>query len=179
MNSKSMYNRSKIPRLNVMFTELEENKKIYDEVELEEEVVKLKEKHNREPGLEDPPPPPCKRQKRWHTFKKKKWKLAENIEKDSKEIETNLEVDIPTLVEKVSESIEKNEVIEEDKKPKMFPIFDPNKVFVFNAKNVKQMRSKQKYSKRGEKMSKNPILNYFTTGRGTTSQQTSFPADKS
>ena len=73
--------------------------------------------------------------------------------------------------------LDKNEVIEEDKKPKMFPIFDPNRVFVFNAKNVKQVRSKRDYSKRGKKISKNPILNYFTTERGTTSQQTSFPAD--
>ena len=41
MNSKSMYNRSKIPRLNVMFNELEENKKIYDDAELDKEIVKL------------------------------------------------------------------------------------------------------------------------------------------
>ena len=58
LNSKSMYNKSKIPCLNVMFSELEENKKVYDEDELEAEVMKLKQIHIREPGMEDPPPPP-------------------------------------------------------------------------------------------------------------------------
>ena len=41
-----------------MFSELEENKKVYDEDELEAEVMKLKRIHIREPGMEDPPPPP-------------------------------------------------------------------------------------------------------------------------
>ena len=41
-----------------MFSELEENKKVYDEDELEAEVMKLKQIHIREPGMEDPPPPP-------------------------------------------------------------------------------------------------------------------------
>ena len=45
----------------------------------------------------------------------------------------------------------------------MFPIFDPNQVFVFNTKNVKSLRCKQTYSKRGAKKSKNPIFNHFTT----------------
>ena len=38
-----------------MFSELEENKKVYDEDELEAEVMKLKQIHIREPGMEDPP----------------------------------------------------------------------------------------------------------------------------
>ena len=178
LNSKSMYNRSKIPRLNVMFNELEENKKVYDEAELDEEIVKLKGNHIREPGLEDPPPPPCKKQKRWHALKmkKKRKKLNENLEKESKIIETE-EVEVSPVFEKVSEDIEKLEVVDKDKQEiKMFPIFDSN-VFVFEAKNVKSVKPKQKYSKRGLKKSNNPILNYFTTERGSTSLKTSFPAD--
>ena len=61
----------------VMFSELEENKKVYDEDELEAEVMKLKQSHIREPGMEDPPPPPCKKQKRLHNSRKKKRKLNE------------------------------------------------------------------------------------------------------
>ena len=60
-----------------MFSELEENKKVYDEDELEAEVMKLKQSHIREPGMEDPPPPPCKKQKRLHNSRKKKRKLNE------------------------------------------------------------------------------------------------------
>ena len=43
-----MYNRSKIPRLQVMLQEAQENKKLYDEVELNEEIVRFKQKHFRE-----------------------------------------------------------------------------------------------------------------------------------
>ena len=77
----------------------------------------------------------------------------------------------------MSEDIEKLEVVDKDKQEiKMFPIFDSN-VFVFEAKNVKSVKPKRKYSKRGLKKSNNPILNYFTTERGSTSLKTSFPAD--
>ena len=78
----------------------------------------------------------------------------------------------------MSEDLEKKEVIE--KESKLFPVFDPNKVFVFNApkKNVKSIRAKRKSSKGINKTKMNPILNYFTTGRGSSSQQTSFPDQK-
>ena len=129
LNSKSMYNKSKIPRLNVMFSELEENKKVYDEDELEAEVMKkLKQSHIREPGMEDPSPPPCKKQKRLHNSRKKKRKLNEAFEKESNQIETEA-VDPPKLFEKLSEDLEKKEVIEEESK--LYPVFDPNKVFCF------------------------------------------------
>ena len=36
-----------------MLEEVEDKKKIYDEAELNDEIVKLKEKHFREPGMED------------------------------------------------------------------------------------------------------------------------------
>ena len=72
-----------------MFSELEENKKVYDEDELEAEVMKLKQIHIREPGMEDPPPPPpCKKQKCWHNSRKKKRKPNEAFEKESNQIET-------------------------------------------------------------------------------------------
>ena len=92
----------------------------------------------------------------------------------SNQIETEA-VDPPKLIEKVSKDLEKKEVIEEESK--LFPAFDPNKVFVFNApkKNVKSIRAKRKSRKGLNKTKMNPILNYFTTGRGISSQQTSFP----
>ena len=157
-----------------MFSELEENKKVYDEDELEAEVMKLKQIHIREPGMEDPPPPPCKKQKRWHNSRKKKRKPNEAFEKESNQIETEA-VDPPKLFEKLSEDLEKKEVIEEESK--LYPVFDPNKVFVFNApkKNVKSNRAKRKSSKGLNKTKMNPILNYFTTGRSSSSQQTNFP----
>ena len=46
----------------------------------------------------------------------------------SNQIETEA-VDPPKLIEKVSKDLEKKEVIEEESK--LFPAFDPNKVFVF------------------------------------------------
>ena len=80
-----------------MFSELEENKKVYDEDELEAEVMKLKQIHIREPGMEDPPPPPpCKKQKCWHNSRKKKRKPNEAFEKESNQIETEA-VDPPPL----------------------------------------------------------------------------------
>ena len=74
-----MYNRSKIPRLQVMLDEVNENKKVYDEAELNDEIVKLKQKHLREPGVEENPPP-NKKQKRWHNLKDKKWKKTKTFE---------------------------------------------------------------------------------------------------
>ena len=45
LNSKSMYNRSKVPRLNVMFEEQEEGKKLeknkYEDEELDLEILRL------------------------------------------------------------------------------------------------------------------------------------------
>ena len=46
----------------------------------------------------------------------------------SNQIETEA-VDPPKLIEKVSKDLEKKEVIEEESK--LFPVFDPNKVFFF------------------------------------------------
>ena len=46
----------------------------------------------------------------------------------SNQIETEA-VDPPEVIEKVSKDLEKKEVIEEESK--LFPAFDPNKVFVF------------------------------------------------
>ena len=92
----------------------------------------------------------------------------------SNQIETEA-VDPPKLIEKVSKDFEKKEFIEEESK--LFPVFDPSKVFVFNApkKNVKSNRAKRKSSKGLNKTKMNPILNYFTTGRSSSSQQTNFP----
>ena len=57
-----------------MLEEVKENKKICNEVELDKEIVKLKQKHSREPGMEENPPSPNKKQKRWHCLKEKKKK---------------------------------------------------------------------------------------------------------
>ena len=75
----------------------------------------------------------------------------------SNQIETEA-VDPPKLIEKVSKDLEKKEVIEEESK--LFPAFDPNKVFVFNApkKNVKSIRAKRKSSKGLNKTKMNPFL---------------------
>ena len=62
-----------------MLQEAQENKKVYDEVELNEEIVKLKQKHLREPGMEDNPPP-NKKLKRWHSLKSKKRKKTKASE---------------------------------------------------------------------------------------------------
>ena len=75
----------------------------------------------------------------------------------SNQIETEA-VDPPKLIEKVSKDLEKKEVIEEESK--LFPVFDPSKVFVFNApkKNVKSNRAKRKSSKGLNKTKMNSIF---------------------
>ena len=92
-----MYNRSKIPRLQVMLDEVNENKKVYDLDEHNDEIVKLKEKHLREPGVEENPPP-NKKQKRWHNLKEKKRKNVKGFE--------NLET-LETKKNVVAQAIEK------------------------------------------------------------------------
>ena len=96
-----------------------------------------------------------KKQKRLHNSRKKKRKLNEAFEKESNQIETEA-VDPPKLFEKLSEDLEKKEVIEEESK--LYPVFDPNKVFVFNVpkKNVKSIRAKRKSSKGLNKTKMNP-----------------------
>ena len=64
-----------------MLEEVEDKKKIYDEAELNDEIVKWKEKHLREPVMEDNPRPPNKKLKRWHNLKKKKRKKPWVFEK--------------------------------------------------------------------------------------------------
>ena len=91
-----MWNRSKVPRLNIMFQEQEEARKAdrvkHDNEELDLEIYKLKQKHNIEKSLEDPPPPPSKKLRKWQNNRRKKKPQIENEveESESKESEEHL-----------------------------------------------------------------------------------------
>ena len=163
LNSKAMYNRSKIPRLQVMLQEAQEHMKVYDEVELSEEIVKLKQKHFREPLVEDNPPP-SKKLKRWHNLKgmkRKKTKPIENLEP----FETREENVTAQANENASQNHDKAKDDDKDiRKINPFPVF----VFKATTKNVKveHKTSVTKASKsRGKGTTsnqKNNIFNYFT-----------------
>ena len=178
LNSKAMYNRSKIPRLQVMLQEAQEHMKVYDEVELSEEIVKLKQKHFREPLVEDNPPP-SKKLKRWHNLKgmkRKKTKPIENLEP----FETREENVTAQANENASQNHDNAKDDDKDiRKINPFPVF----VFKATTKNVKveHKTSVTKASKsRGKGTTsnqKNNIFNYFTMSRGSQSIQTGFNAD--
>ena len=73
LNSKSMYNRCKIPRLSVMVGEDEEEPvrmTEYDTAELEPEISKLRNQLRKADSVNDPQA--SKRKKRWHFHSK--WK---------------------------------------------------------------------------------------------------------
>lgn len=131
-----------------MFDELEEkkfDKNNLDEAELDLEIEKLKQKHIREPGAEDPDPPPSKKAKRWHKSKKKKRKKNHDekvFEKESSLTETTETESL--LPDPTSNDLESTKADDEIESKKLFPIFDPKSVFVFNAirKNVKTVASK-------------------------------------
>ena len=181
LNSKSMlYNRCKIPRLQVMFDELQENKKFenIDFDELGDEIEKLKQKHIREPGAEDIDPPPSKKVKRWHKFKTKKKKINDEIafEKDSNLSETK-ETFLTT--DPASEDLESTKADDkENGSKKLFPIFDPKSVFVFNAtgKNVKIVATKtrSRRNKLRNDKSNNSIEKFLTKSRGNSTGQNQF-----
>ena len=173
LNSKSMlYNRCKIPRLQVMFDELEENNKLekndYDE--LSDEIEKLKQKHEREPGAEDSDPPPSKKAKRWHKFKNKKKKKKIHDEAFEKVSNLNETTDTESLTSGLaSNDLKSIKAIDEIGSKKVFPIFDPKSVFVFSAtkKNVKTAANKTR-SRRRDKVSKSNISieKFLTKSRG-------------
>ena len=92
LNSKSMYNRCKIPRLSVMVgeEEVEPVKRTeYDTRELESEIAKLKtrQRQRREDSAENPKP--NKRKRRWHFYYK--WKRKRVEEDEVEEPQTNQE----------------------------------------------------------------------------------------
>ena len=92
LNSKSMYNRCKIPRLSVMVgeEEVEPVKRTeYDTRELESEIAKLKtqQRQRREDSAENPKP--NKRKRRWHFYYK--WKRKRMEEDEVEEPQTNQE----------------------------------------------------------------------------------------
>ena len=177
LNSKAMYNRSKIPRLQVMLQEAQEKKKVYDEVELNEEIVKLKQKHLREPGMEDNPPP-SKKLKRWHSLKSKKRKKTKDFD-NLEALETKENV-ATQAIDNTSNYLDKAKDNDEEIRE-----INPFPVFVFNAtkKNVKVENKTRIYdatkSRRKGKASnqKNNLFNYFTISRGSNSNQTGFKAD--
>ena len=161
LNSKAMYNRSKIPRLQVMLQEAQEHKKVYDEVELSEEIVRLKQKHLREPGMEDNPPP-SKKQKRWHNLKEKKRKKTKAIEKLD-----HFENREKNVTAQAIENASNNQENANDDDENIREI-NPFPVFVFNAtnKNVKVVTKTRARRKGITSNQKNNIFNYFTTSRG-------------
>ena len=160
-----------------MLQEAQEHKKVYDEVELSEEIVRLKQKHLREPGMEDNPPP-SKKQKRWHNLKEKKRKNVKGFE-NLETLETKKNV-VAQAIEKASN--DQDNAKDEDKEIREITPFP---VFVFNAtkKNVKvehnTRKSKATKARRKGTTSNqtNKILSYFTTSRGSHSDQTGFIAD--
>ena len=169
-----LFNRCKIPRLQVMFDELEENKKLeknendFDEAELDLEIEKLKQKHIREPGAEDSVPPPSKKVKRWHKFKKKKKQKIDDkeFEKESNFAKTtDTKSQVPDPASKDLESTKAND--EDTGSKKLFSIFDPKTVFVFNAKNVKTAtRTRSRKNKLRESKSNISIEKFLTKSRG-------------
>ena len=176
LNSKSMlFNRCKIPRLQVMFDELEENKKLekndLDEAELDLEIEKLKQKHIREPGAEDTDPPPCKKIKRWHKFKNKK-KKKQIVDEKKFEKESNLTETTETeslVLDPASNDLDSTKADDKETgSKKLFSIFDPNSVFVFNAKkNVKAAtRTRTRRNKLRELKSNISIEKFLTKSRG-------------
>ena len=157
LNSKAMYNRSKIPRLQVMLEEVQENKKVYDEVDLDEEIKKLKQKHFREPGMGDNPPP-NKKQKRWHNLKEKKKKKSRAFEKLDT-IETKEDV----RPQAIDNAVDQDNTKTDDKNTRER---DPFPVFIFNAtrKNVTvEVKSRKSRNKRKgtNSIQTNKILGYF------------------
>ena len=143
--------------------------------------MKLKEKHFREPGMEDNPPPPNKKLKRWHNLKEKKRKKPRVFEKLST-IEIKEDVTPPAFDNAVDD---RDSSKDNDKDSE---VINPFPIFVFNAtqKDVK-VKSKTRKSRvtgarkirgKGTTFSQtNTISSYFTTSRGSTSNQTSFRAD--
>ena len=164
-------------KLQVMLQEAQENKKVYDEADLNEEIVKLKQKHLREPGMEDNPPP-SKKLKHWHSLKSKKRKKTKDLE-NFETFETREDVTAPAIEKAFNDLDYPKDNDEETRK------FNPFPVFVFNAtkKNVKVENKTRIYeatkSRRKGKASyqKNNLLSYFKTSRGSRSNQTGFTAD--
>ena len=167
-----LFNRCKIPRLQVMFDELEEKKlekNDFDEAELDLEIEKLKQKHIREPGAEDIVPPPSKKVKRWHKYRfKKKVDDEEAFERESNLAKTT-DTESP-LPDHASNDLESTKANDDDGR-KLFPIFDPKTVFVFNAKNVKTA-SKTRSRKNNLRDSKSNISieKFFTKSWGNSSK---------
>ena len=141
------------------------------------EIVRKKQKHLREPGMEDNPPP-NKKQKRWHnlkSMKRKKTKASESQEP----FETSENV-TAQAIENASNDLEYAKDNDEE-----FREINPFPVFVFNAtkKNVKVENKTRIYeatkSRRKGKASnqKHNLFNYFKTSRGSRTNQTGFTVD--
>ena len=192
LNSKSMWNRSKVPRLSVMFQEHEEAKKAdrdkHDNEELSLEINKLKQKHNVEKSLEDPPPPPNKKFRKWNNSKGRK---KPNIENDVKSSDSRSIEETNSLpCERAAKDPEVVKDSNEDRGKQLWPLFEANSLFVFNAKeNVKdggtiEKRNakvvdgtkRRRYNKKRDLKSNKSILNYLVTASegSTNNNQTKF-----
>ena len=76
LNSKTEFNRAKVPRLSVMVSEGQQQDSVRknhpDQEELEAEIKLLKERNPKLLEVQEPDPPPNKKLKRWQLSKKKK-----------------------------------------------------------------------------------------------------------
>ena len=84
LNSKSMYNRCKIPRLSVMVGEEEKESVVmteYDTTELESEISNLRNQLRKADSVNNPQA--SKRKKRWHFYSKwKRKRKSDHIDKE-------------------------------------------------------------------------------------------------
>ena len=205
LNSKSMYNRCKIPRLSVMVGEDEEEPvrmTEYDTAELESEISKLRTQLRKADSVDDPQA--SKRKKRWQFHYKGKRKRKKDHNDDVEERPTD-QVTVESHSQKRSRPVSSDDdrqKIEEkpNKSLKLFSIFT-KPVISFNSKptafksnpvtNVKihpkrflLNKAKKKLNKTTGKETKtnSKITNYFlgsTAAADKTSlNQTNDPSEK-
>ena len=123
------------------------------------------------PGAEDSDPPPCKKIKRWHKFKNKK-KKKQIVDEKKFEKESNLTETTETeslVPDPASNDLDSTKADDKETgSKKLFSIFDPNSVFVFNAKkNVKAAtRTRTRRNKLRELKSNISIEKFLTKSRG-------------
>ena len=129
MNSKSQYNRCQIPRLSVMIGENQtDSKKIsYSTEELDEEIMKLRQKHDldKDPEPGAVPHHPNKKHKKWH---KSKWKRERT---DHSDVNTNSSSKRLKMMQPTKKPDAKNENL-----PPSTPIVDRIESNAIGPKNI-------------------------------------------